>query len=533
MEIALKNKESDGLLAIVTPQTVTQPVILAEKLKVFGTGTDKPVLACFMGGDQMGNLRDVLQNAGIPSFAFPDTAARVFNHMWHYSSNLKSLYETPATSGEVDFKKTSQKDVADMLAKIQGTGRTLLTEYEAKQVLDFYGIPGSTTKLAATPEEAVKAADAIGYPVVVKLNSQTITHKSDMGGVLLNIQNADAVKAAFEKIKTSITQKAKASDFQGVTVQPMVKLDGFELILGASPDPQFGPVILFGMGGTLVEVFRDSSLGLPPLTTTLARRMMEETIIYKALKGVRGKPPVDMALLESVLVKFSQLIAEQPAIKEMDLNPLIAAGDKVIALDARIVLNDPKADKSTWPKPVIRPYPIQYVSPFTMKNGSAVTIRPIRPEDEPLMVDFHQGLSDFSVYMRYFAPVKLTERVAHDRLIRLCFLDYQREIALVADYLDPKTGKHQIQGVARLSHLVNEEEKEFAIVVSDSCQHQGLGYELLSRLVEIGRKEGYKRIVGYLLAENAAMQKMAKELGFELTFSDDHKSVFAAYNYKK
>jgi acetyltransferase len=529
MDLAIKNSGSDALLAIVTPQSVTQPTVLAEKLKGFGKDSGKPVLTCLMGGDEMSRMRELLSESGIPSFAYPDTAVRVFNHMWHYSSNLRRLYETPAATDE-DQNVNAQKNVAGILAKVHASGRTLLTEFESKQLLSEYGIPSTKTLWAKTPEEAVKAAEEIKYPVVLKLNSETITHKSDVGGVVLNLQNASDVQGAFNKIKAAITEKVGAEHFQGVTVQPMIKLDGFELILGCSPDAQFGPVILFGMGGTLVEVFKDSSLALPPLTTTLARRMMEKTTIYKAFKGVRGKPPVDLALLEKIMVRFSRLIVEQPAIREIDLNPLVAAGNQVIALDARVVLNDPKTDKSTWPKPVIRPYPSQYISQFKLKDGTALTLRPIRPEDEPLMVEFHHSLSDFSVYMRYFAPVKLTERTAHDRLVRLCFIDYLKEMAIVADYRDPQ-GTHHIIGVGRLSQKINDLEKEFAIVVSDDRQHQGLGYELLHRLVEIGRSEGFKKIVGYMLSENTSMQQMSKKLGFEVRYSEDHKSVEASYNY--
>ncbi len=529
MDLAVKNTGGDALLAIVTPQSVTQPRILAEKLKGFGKDCGKPVLTCLMGGDEMSELRDLLADSGIPSFAYPDTAVRVFNHMWHYSSNLLRLYETPSATDE-DHNESAQKNVAAILAKVQAGGRTLLTEFESKQLLSEYGIPSTQTLLAKTPEEAVKAAESIKYPVVLKLHSETITHKSDMGGVILNLHNVGEVQSAFNKIKASIAEKAGAEHFQGVTVQPMVKLDGFELILGCSPDAQFGPVILFGMGGTLVEVFKDSSLALPPLTTTLARRMMEKTTIYKAFKGVRGKPPVDLALLEKVLVRFSRLVVEQPAIKEIDLNPLVAAGNQVIALDARVVLNDPKTDKATWPKPVIRPYPSQYITQFKLKDGTLLTLRPIRPEDEPLMVEFHKGLSDFSVYMRYFGPVKLTERTAHDRLVRMCFLDYLKEMAIVADFRDAK-GKHHILGVGRLNQKINDLEKEFAIVVSDAWQHQGLGYELLRRLVEIGRAEGLKNLTGYILAENAGMQTMSKKLGFKLRTLDDKKTVEASYQY--
>ena len=272
---------------------------------------------------------------------------------------------------------------------------------------------------------------------MLKLYSETITHKTDVGGVQLNLKDEADVRKAFNDIKTAVTEKKGAQHFQGVTVQQMIKLaDGYEIILGSSIDPQFGPVLLFGMGGQLVEVFKDNSLALPPLNTTLARRMMERTKIYNALKGVRGRKPVDLAALEKLMVGFSQLVAEQRWIKEIDINPLFASGDDLVALDARVILHDPKTTEEQLPKLAIRPYPTQYVGAWKMKDGKKVTIRPIRPEDEPLMVKFHEGLSERSVYLRYFSPLKLQQRVAHSRLIRICFNDYDREIALVAEHKD-------------------------------------------------------------------------------------------------
>ena len=250
----------------------------------------------------------------------------------------------------------------------------------------------------------------------------------------MNLKDEAEVRQAFNDIKTAVTEKKGAEHFQGVTVQKMIKLgDGYEIILGSSIDPQFGPVLLFGMGGQLVEVFKDKALSLPPLNTTLARRMMERTKIYQALKGVRGRKPVDLAGLEKLMVGFSQLVAEQRWIKEIDINPLFASGDDLVALDARVILHDPKTTEDQLPKLAIRPYPTQYIGAWKMKDGKKVTIRPIRPEDEPLMVKFHETLSERSVYLRYFSPLKLQQRVAHTRLVRICFNDYDREIALVAE----------------------------------------------------------------------------------------------------
>ena len=294
---------------------------------------------------------------------------------------------------------------------------------------------------------------------MLKIFSQTITHKTDVGGVKLNLEDEPSVRSAFQAIKSSVAKKVGPDHFSGVTVQPMVRREGYELILGSSIDPQFGPVILFGSGGPLVEVYRDRALALPPLNTTLAQRMMEQTRILTALKGVRGRKPVDLPALESLLVRFSQLVIEQPWISEIDINPLLASPGQFLALDARVVLHPPGTDPDCLPRPAIRPYPSQYVSSWMMKNGASVLLRPIRPEDEPLMVKFHETLSDRSVYLRYFYSLSLSSRVAHDRLVRICFVDYDREMAIVAEQRDT-TGERRILGVGRLvkSHAKNEGE---------------------------------------------------------------------------
>src|SRR5581483_5821326 len=257
---------------------------------------------------------------------------------------------------------------------------------------------------------------------------------------------------AYTAIKNAVTEKKGAEHFQGVTVQPMAKLDGYEIIIGSSLDPQFGPVLLFGTGGQLVEVFKDRSLALPPLNTTLARRMMEQTKIYTALKGVRGRKSVDMAALEDLMVRFSQLVAEQKWIKEIDINPLLASPDRLLALDARVVVHGPEVKQADLPKAAIRAYPAKYVAAWKMKNGEEVMIRPIRPEDEPQMIKFHQALSERTVYLRYFQPLKLSQRTAHERLTRICFTDYDREMPLVVER-KKADGDREILAVGRLSKL--------------------------------------------------------------------------------
>jgi acetyltransferase len=338
------------------------------------------------------------------------------------------------------------------------------------------------------------------------------------------------VERAFRAIQTSVTEKAGAQHFQGVTVQPMVRLkDAYELIIGASLDPQFGPVLLFGTGGQLVEVFKDRSLALPPLNTTLARRMMEQTKIYKALKGVRGRRPIDLTALEVLMVRFSALVAEQGWIKEIDINPLMASPDGLIALDARVVVHGPEVAAEDLPKTAVRPYPTRYVSSWTLKDGTPVTIRPIRPEDEPAMVRFHETLSERSVYLRYFHIMNLEQRTTHERLTRICFIDYDREMALVAERKNPDTGDSEILGVGRMMKIHGTHEAEVAVLISDHWQGRGLGKELLSRLQVVGADEKLTRLVADILPDNRAIMRICEKLGFTLKHSLDEEVVHAEY----
>lgn len=528
LDIVSKDPASDAVLVILTLQAMTDPTGTAEALKPYAAVEGKPIIAAWMGGADVAAGEAILNRANIPTFNYPDAAARAFNYMWRYSDNLKSIYETPLPPTR-DQDGVPDRGKADkIIATVKKTGRTILTEHESKQLLAAYGIPTVETHIAKSEEDAVKKADKIGYPVVLKLYSETITHKTDVGGVKLNLAAAAAVKKAFREIEQSVTEKASAKDFQGVTVQPMIKLDGYELILGSSIDPQFGPVLLFGLGGQLVEVFKDRALALPPLNTTLARRVMEQTRIHAALKGVRGRKAVDLAALEGLFVGFSQLVVEQRWIKEIDINPLLVSPERLLALDARVVLHDPKCDESKLPRLAIRPYPTRYASPWKTTKGKAVTIRPIRPEDEPAIVKFHQTLSESSVHYRYFHLINLTQRVAHERLVRVCCNDYDREMALVVEHRDPKSGESVILAVGRLIKVHGTDRAEFAILVSDPYQRHGLGTELLRRLIEIGRAEGVRRITADILPDNQGMLRVCEKLGFTTKHSVEEEVVKAS-----
>jgi len=527
LEIASQDPNSDGLLVILTPQGMTDPLQIAEGLKPYAKQFGKPVLASWMGGNSVAAGEAALNSAGIPTFPFPDTAARAFTYMWRYTYNLRGLYETPTLAEDSELGNAARDQVEQIIQNSRKQGRLLLTELESKQLLSLYGIPTVETRVAASEDEAAAIALKLGFPIVLKVYSETITHKTDVGGVKLNLRDEAAVRSAYRAIESSVTAKVGRDQFSGVTVQPMVKLEGYELILGSSVDPQFGPVILFGSGGQLVEVYRDRALALPPLNTTLAQRMMEQTKVFTALKGVRGRKPVNMAALEALLVRFSQLVVEQRWIAEIDINPLLASPDHLLALDARVVLHGPAVTLDQLPKPAIRPYPFQYVSSWTMKNGNQVTIRPIRPEDEPLMVKFHETLSDRTVYLRYFCSLSLSQRVAHERLLRICFGDYDREMALVAERVDPATGERGIIGVGRINRLHGKNEAEVAVLVADQYQNLGLGNELLRRVVQIAREEKLSQVSAEMMPDNVAMQVIMKRLGFGVRTSEDLTSVRA------
>ena len=527
LEVAAQDEKSDGLLVVLTPQAMTDPTATAEALKNYATTYEKPILASWSGGQDIAAGESILNKAGIPTFMYPDTAAEAFAYMWKYTDNLQALYETVRFTKDA-ASKLDRDTAASIIENARNSDRLLLTEAESKELLKAYGIPTVPTHIATSADDAVAVAKEMGFPVVLKLHSETVTHKTDVGGVQLNLNDDQAVRSAFDAIKAGVSAKHSIADFLGVTVQPMIKLsDAYELIIGSSIDPQFGPVVLFGMGGSLVEVFKDRALGLPPLNTTLARRMMERTKIFDALKGVRGRPPVDIAALEQLLVNFSQLVAEQKWIAELDINPLLASHEGLVALDARVVIHD-VLDASQLPRLAIRPYPNRYMAPWTMKDGSEVTIRPISAEDEMLMRGFHESLSDKTVYLRYLSPMLLSARTTHVRLARMTHNDYDREIALVAEG-ENEAGEKAIFGVARLSKLRGtDEEARFTMLISDAYQGQGLGKEFLTRIIQIGRDEKIKRIIALMSAKNEAMKHLCRKVGFSSFETDAQNGMIKA-----
>lgn len=512
VEIIQNDPESDGILVILTPQDMTDPIQSAKELAK-KKGGNKPVLASWMGG-QMPQAMEILNEAKIPSFAFPDRAAKAFAYMWNYAYNIQGIYETPTKFDELSKEKIHERNdfIKETLENARKEKRTILTEYESKKILQLYGIEVAITLVANSEDDAVKKAEEIGFPVVLKLYSSTITHKSDVGGVILNIENAEEVRKAYRTIYENVAQKASKEDFHGVSVQPMVRLDGYEIILGSSIDPEFGPTILFGLGGQLVEVFQDRALALPPLTSTLARRMMEQTKIFQALKGVRGKKGTSTKKLEALLVQFSKIISQENWIKECDINPLLVSENQMIALDARIIIYEEKEPQGEL---AIRPYPAKWISSYKLDEKNTIQIRPILPEDEPSVVEFHKHLSEKSLRLRYVQSFHYDERTAHERMIRICFNDYERDISLIA-----LIGEETL-GIARLSKVPGSKDAVFTMIVKDHWQNRGIGSELLQRILEIAKEEKVGYIYAKVLDENLQMKKILDRFGFTLEQTEE------------
>ncbi|MBM3191103.1 MAG: bifunctional acetate--CoA ligase family protein/GNAT family N-acetyltransferase [Chlamydiae bacterium] len=510
LEVVAQDPQVEGILVVLTPQDMTQPLETAQAL-VQAKKIKQPLLASWMGGESLEEGIQTLSLGGIPHFPYPDQAAFVFGQMWQHQRDLQALYETPLLREEDFDPLVVEKRKAFVEAILDGAlqeGRETLTEFESKAVLEAYGFPIVKTIVAATKQEAVQAAESLGFPLVVKLHSETITHKSDVGGVKLNIRTLQEVEKAYEAIEQSVTRLHSAKDFAGVTVQPMVTLKGYEILIGSTTDEQFGPIVVFGTGGQLVEVVKDRSLALPPLNAGLAQKLMQETKIYAALKGVRGQKGVSFEELEKVLILFSKLIIEHPRIKESDINPLLVAPEGMIALDARFILHPKKAFVTPS---ALRPYPTEYIQEVKLKDGSLIRIRPIRPEDEPCLRNFHKNLSESSVRKHYFGFLSLEERIAHERLLQICCIDYQKEMRFVAE-TDVKT----IVGVCVYHKLPNSQEAEFKLIIVDDVQGKGLGKALLLHLIQVAEKENIQALIGYVLKENTVLLEMSRKLGFSL-----------------
>lgn len=505
VEICMKAPEMNALLIMLTPQAMTDPLKVAQSLVELLKDFSYPVFVSWMGGVDVRQSRIIFDQAGIPSFHTPERAVRAFMNMYQYSTNLELIREIPPIlPRKLDFDTAKARAIID---KGLTQHNPTLTEVEAKDLLAAYGIPVNPTRVAASMTEAVAIAGDLGFPVVMKIYSRDITHKTDADGVHLDLKNEDEVRRAFDRTMQGARRYKPDAAIEGVTIQPMLKIRAHELIMGAKLDRDFGPVILFGMGGTMTEIFKDSAIALPPLNRLLARRLMEKTRIYQLLKGFRNFPPADLLLLEEILIRLSQLVADFSEIAELDINPLLVAESRAFAVDARVMLAPPhiKAPHHL----IISPYPNQYEQTLQLKNGEAIDIRPIRPEDAPLFRELFDSLSPKSVYLRFFSPMR---QLPHDMLARFTQIDYDRQISMVA--ILPLPGGEKMLGVGRINPAPEPHQAEFSILVHDSWQQKGLGHMLLKRCLEIAGQHDIRTVYGFVLAENTGMLALGERLGF-------------------
>jgi len=511
IEICLEDKNIDGLLILCVPQVVANPDKLAERLIDISRKTTKPIITSFMGEASVIHARQILNTNNIPTYDTPDAAVESYMYLYHYQRHLEQLYETPE---ELNIKTPAHKEtIKKILDATEKEKRDLLNEMESKTFLELYGIKTTKPHVAETEDKAAQLAEKIGYPVVMKIHSPQITHKSDVGGVVLDLRCKEDVKKTFKEMIKRAKEKVPDAKILGVTIQKMIKTHGYELIMGSKKDPVFGSAILFGLGGIYTELFKDRAIGFPPLNQVLAQRIIEKTRAYELLKGFRGLPPVNMTKVEETLVNFSQLIIDYPEIKEIDINPLIASGDELIAVDARIILDKNWKDK---PHLIIMPYPTKYVKTVKLKDGTEVLFRPIKPEDELLWLDMFQTFSQETVRFRFFRILKDTP---HEMRTRYCNIDYDREIAIVAEVKEKD--KRRFLGVTRvILKPGSTDEAEYALVVTDKWQRLGLGSEFIDYTIEIAKDKKVKKLYGVVLKDNVPMITLCREKNFKITEGD-------------
>jgi len=512
IETCLDDKNVDGLLTICVPQVVADPKRLADRLISISKKSVKPMIVALPGEESVYHARQILNRYNVPAYSTPEEAVESYMYLYDYARNLELLYETPE---ELKIKPSSsdKKKIKNIISKALKENRILLNEVESKEFIKKYGIKTTETIVAKNENEAIKIADKIGFPIVMKVYSSDITHKSDSGGVKLGIQSIEELKRNYSELIKSVKERNPNSTIQGVTVQKMIKNKGAELIIGSKKDPVFGSVILFGMGGIYCELFKDRSIGFPPLNQVLAHRIIEQTKAYTLLKGYRGITTVNIQKVEETLINFSQMVIDNPEIQEVDINPLIVSGDDLIAVDARIVI-DKKPEKK--PHLIISTYPSKYIKKVKLKDKTEIILRPIKPEDEYLWQDMFNSFSEETVRYRFFRILKDTP---HELRTRFCNIDYDREIAIVAEI--EEKGKRRLIGVTRIINSPgNKAEAEFALVVSDKWHRLGLGSELLDYTFEIGEDMGLNKIYGLVLKDNDPMISLCREKGFKFSQGD-------------
>ena len=519
VEACLEDDGVDGLLIIYTDQAVTEAESIAEVIvntlkekNVQG----KTVLTSFIGYEAIEEANRIFNANKIPTYQTPEDAIKTYMYMYQYKRNLELLYETPE---ELPIDSAPPKrPIMNILRTAASENRETLTEDEAKRLLDYYNFPVVKTQIARVAQEAVDLSKQIGYPVVLKILSPQITHKTDVGGVILNLTSDAQVRESFEQMVERVKKACPHATIMGVTVQPMIKKEGYEVIIGGKSDPLFGPVILFGLGGVGVELFKDYAIGLPPLNTTLVRKMMVETKVFQLLKGYRNQPGANIKLLEETMLLFSRLLIDFPQIKEIDINPLVLTQKEAYILDARIIFDKTRLEEKFEPHQhlVISPYPKKYELIWHLKDGREILFRPIKPEDEPLWLEMFQSFSEEAIRYRFFQTLKETP---HEVRVRYCNIDYDREIAIVPIIKENNIPK--ILGVGRLTFEPDGKTGEIAFIIRDKWQGQGLGAKLVDYVIEIAAEKGIKKIIAIIMNDNYRAINLVEKMGFQLKKQDD------------
>ncbi|GAB4135438.1 MAG: bifunctional acetate--CoA ligase family protein/GNAT family N-acetyltransferase [Thermogutta sp.] len=524
LDVVLSDPGVDAVLVILTPQAMTDSTATARAVGEIAKKHKKPVLAAWMGGHTVAEGMQVLNDCGVPSYTTPEKAVRAFMHLVSYARNLTLLHETPRDI-PVSFSFDRQR-LRGVFESLLTEGAEILTESVSKAFLEAYGIPVSKPFLARNAEQAVEIAKRVGFPVVMKIHSPQITHKTDVGGVKLNLASESAVREAFEQMTQRAAERRPDAHIIGCTVQKMVSYpNSFELIIGTKRDPVFGSVILVGMGGVAAEVFQDRALALPPLNETLARRALESLKSWPLLRGYRGRPGVNIDKLIEVLMRFSYLVADYPEIQELDVNPLLVTPEEVIALDARVIVDRNALVYGVRPYAhlAIRPYPEEFVTERQLKDGTPVILRPIKPEDEPM---WHELLASCSTQSLWFRFSYLFKQTTHEMASRYCFIDYDREVGIVAEV--EEEGQRRLIGVGRLVADANHEVAEYAVIVVDRWHGRGLGGLLTDYCLEVAKRWGIKKVVAETSKDNARMLATFRNRGFEFNEKADQDVVLVS-----
>ncbi len=512
-EVVLSAPEVDGLAIVLSPQAMTDPTAVAEAVAPEIKKKAKPVFAVWMGAHDVAEGIRILNDHGIPTFETPEEAVDTFMEMYSYTRNLELLQETPPLLS-ADLK-VNHKQARTFIDEFFKRKSLLLTEIEAKAILSAYGVPVNPTVTASSAGAAVAAAKKLGFPVVMKIHSPDISHKSDVDGVRVFLKTEAEVAQAYEDIMERTRSVKPDAKIFGVTIQTQVEKAPLELILGAKKDPNFGPLIVFGLGGILTEAFKESAVALPPLNLLLARRLMEGTRIFRILQGFRNIPPANLTELAEILVRLSQLVTDFPEIAELDINPLLLSQGRPICVDARILLEP--TDVAPARHLIIAPYPNQYESDWLLEDGTPILLRPMKPEDEGLVKELLENCSDQTLYFRYF---RLIKNFPHSFLIRFTQNDYDREMGITAFGVPP--GPEVMMGVGRLVMDPDRETAEFAVIVADPYHGKGLGEKLIQEVVRIARDYGVKSLWGEVLAENVPMLGLMKKTGFNIHPAEDN-----------